>query len=82
MDDRQIMEDILLTTKGACDLYMHGVIESPTPNVRQAFSTALNDTLTMQDSIYKQMAGKGWYPTEQAPQQKLQQVKQQFSGIA
>lgn len=82
MDDRQIMEDILLTTKGACDLYMHGVIESPTPNVRQAFSTALNDTLTMQDSIYKQMAGKGWYPTEQAPQQKLQQVKQKFSGIA
>ena len=82
MDDRQIMEDILLTTKGACDLYMHGVIESPTPNVRQAFSTALNDTLTMQDSIYKQMAGKGWYPTEQAPQQKLQRVKQKFSGIA
>ena len=82
MDDRQIMEDILLITKGACDLYMHGVIESPTPNVRQAFSTALNDTLTMQDSIYKQLAGKGWYPTEQAPQQKLQQVKQKFSGIA
>ena len=45
MDDRQIMENILLTTKGACDLYMHGTIESPTPGVHQAFSTALNNTL-------------------------------------
>ncbi len=80
MDDKQIMESILLTTKGACDLYMHGVIESPTANVRQAFSTALNDTLTMQDGIYKQMAAKGWYTTEQAPQQKITQVKQKFAG--
>lgn len=82
MDDRQIMENILLTTKGACDLYMHGTIESPTPNVRQAFSTALNDTLTIQDNVYKKMADMGWYATEQAPQQKLEQVKQKFSGTA
>ena len=80
MDDRQIMENILLTTKGACDLYMHGTIESPTANVHQAFSTALNDSLCMQDEIYNQMSAKGWYPTEQAPQQKITQVRQKFSG--
>ena len=82
MDDKQIMESILLTTMGACDLYMHGTIESPTANVHQTFSTALNDTLCMQDNIYKQMAAMGWYPTEQAPQQKLTEVKQKFSGQA
>ena len=80
MDDKQIMENILLTTKGACDLYMHGAIESPTANVHQTFSTALNDTLCMQDSIYKQMAAMGWYPSEQAPQQKINSVKQKFAG--
>ena len=80
MDDRQIMESILLTTKGACDLYMHGAIESSTANVHQVFSAALNDTLCMGDSIYQQMAAKGWYPSEQAPQQKLDQVKQKFSA--
>lgn len=82
MDDKCIMENLMHTAKSACDLYMHGTIESPTANVRQAFSTALNDTLTMQDNIYKQMAAKGWYPTEQAPQQKLQQLKQKFQGQA
>ena len=56
MNDKEIMEGILLTTKGVCDLYMHGSIESATPNVHQAFNTALNDALCMQSGIYKQMA--------------------------
>ena len=54
MNDKEIMEGILLTTKGVCDLYMHGSIESATPNVHEAFNTALNDSLCMQDGIYKQ----------------------------
>ena len=28
MDDKNIMENLLNCTKGACDLYMHGAIES------------------------------------------------------
>ena len=81
MHDKEIMEGILLTTKGVCDLYMHGSIESATPNVHEAFNTALNDSLCMQDGIYKQMASHGWYPSEQAPQQQLQQVKQKYSAM-
>ena len=79
MDDQTIMQDLLLTTKGACDLYMHGVIESTTPNVRQAFNAALNSQLNIQDTIYRQMMQKGWYQEEQAPGQQAAQVKQKFS---
>ena len=82
MDDKCIMENLLLTTKGVCDLYMHGTIESPTTNVHQAFSMALNDTLAMQDSIYQQMTAKGWYQNEPAPQQQLNQIRQKFSAQA
>ena len=81
MNDKEIMEGILLTTKGVCDLYMHGAIESATPKVHQAFNTALNDALCMQSGIYKQMSDHGWYSTEQAQQQKLQQVKQKYYSI-
>ena len=81
MDDKTTMENILLTTKGVCDLYMHGTIESAgTANVHGAFDQALKETLTLQDEIYKKMAAKGWYPTEQADQQKIQQVKQKFAN--
>lgn len=82
MDDKTIMESLLMTTKGVCDLYMHGTIESGTVNVRNAFNSALNDTMCMQDDIYQKMSSKGWYPTEQAEQQKIQNVKQKFSADA
>lgn len=81
MDDRCIMESLLLTSKGVCDLYMHGTIESSTANVHQTFHQALSDSLCMQDEIYKQMSAKGWYQTGQAEQQKLQKVKNQFAGM-
>ena len=80
MDDKNLMEDVLLLEKGVCDLFMHGTIESPTANVHQAFSSALNESLCMQDTIYGKMAAKGWYPTEQAEQNKVDAVKQKFAA--
>lgn len=79
MDDRNIMENILMLEKGVCDLYMHGTIESSSPNVHQSFSNSLNTSLDMQKQIYDKMQAKGWYSTEQAEQTKLNSVKQQFS---
>ena len=81
MSDRDIMEGILLTTKGVCDLYLHGSIESGTPKVHDAFNTALNDSLCMQSCIYKQMSDRGWYQTEQAEPQKRSQLKQKFANV-
>ena len=78
-NDRDIMENLLLTTKGALDLYMHGAIESGTQNVHTAFNRAFNETLAMQDCIYKQMENHGWYQTEQADAQKITQLKQKFA---
>lgn len=81
MDDKCIMENLLHTTKGVCDLYLHGTIESPTTNVHQTFDGALNDSLCMQSDIYKKMSAKGWYTTDQAEQQKISKVKNQFAGM-
>ncbi|MBE6759724.1 MAG: spore coat protein [Ruminococcaceae bacterium] len=80
MEDRTIMESILHTTKGVCDLYLHGTIESSTQNVNSAFTTALNDSLTMQNDIYQQMSSKGWYTADQAQEQQIAQVRQKFSN--
>ena len=80
MDDKNLMENILLLEKGVCDLYLHGTIESSTDTVHQVFNTALNTALTMQDNVYDQMAAKGWYPTEQAEQNKITSVKMKFEN--
>jgi spore coat protein CotF len=80
MNDKELFEDILLTVKGGSDLLLHGTIESSTQNVHSAFNKALNDTLRMQNEIHSKMASKGWYPSEQADQNKINQAKQKFSG--
>ena len=56
MDDKNLMEDVLLTVKGACDLYLHGTIESATANVHNTFDQRLNETLQMQNEIYNKMS--------------------------
>lgn len=80
MDDRNLMENMLLLEKGACDLFMHGAIESSTQNVHRTFNNSLNDSLKLQDDIYLKMQAKGWYPTEQVDQSKLNTVKNKFAS--
>lgn len=80
MDDKQIMENLLLNVKGECDLMMHGAVESSTPNVHSTFTQVFNETLKMQNEIYAKMAQKGWYPSTKVEQQKIDTVKQKFSA--
>ena len=81
--DKEIMENLLNTVKGVCDLYMHGTIESSTQNVHAAFDDALEESLCMQNEIYNQMSQQGWYPMEQAPaaadRQGARQVRQRLT---
>ena len=77
--DRNVMENLLLLEKGACDLYMHGAIEASDANVFASFSGALNKSLQLQNQIYAKMKEKGWYAPEAAQQDKVEQLKQKFS---
>ena len=53
MDDKCLMESLLMSVKGVCDLYLHGTIESNTEHVHSAFDQALCNSLTIQNEIYK-----------------------------
>lgn len=79
MQDKEIMENLLLNLKGECDLMMHGAIESSTGNVHSAFTEVLSDTLSLQNQVYSMMAKKGWYPAQAAQQTQIDSVKQKYS---
>ncbi len=79
MDDKTLMQDLLNTHKGLCDLYLHGAIESGTQNVHCTFTQGLQDALSMQNQIYSQMSQRGWYQMTPAEQNKIEQTKQKFS---
>lgn len=80
MEDRDLMENELLIIKGVCDLYLHGAIESTTAEVHCAFKEALNESLDIQNHIYNLMAEKGWYKTDTAEQQKIDDAKNKFAN--
>ena len=80
MNDKNLMENTVQLCKGACELLLHGTLESSTANVRQTFSAALNDMLRMHDTVYGKMSEKGWYSPEQAEQTKIDTLKQKYSG--
>ena len=80
MQDKDLMQDILLLEKGACDLYMHGTIEASTKSVNEKFRNALTSSLSMQNRIYDQMMANGWYQTENAQQSQIDTVRQKFEN--
>lgn len=82
MDDRNLMENMLLVEKGLCDLFMHGTIESSSQNVHQTFSDSLNTALSIQEQIYCKMQQKGWYSADQADRNKMSSVKMKFGAQA
>ncbi|MFU7516268.1 spore coat protein [Clostridium sp. HCS.1] len=79
MDDKCLYENILQLTKGATDMYLHATTEASTENIHQVFHDLLHETLKIQHEVYKKMEAKGWYPSEQVEQQKIQQTKQKFT---
>lgn len=78
MEDKDLMEQELLTIKGVCDLYLHGAIEANTAEVHMAFKDALNESLDIQNKIYNLMKERNWYQTDTAEQTKIDTVKQKF----
>ena len=78
MEDRELMEKELLLIKGASDLYLHGVLESTTAEVHQAFKDALTESLNIQNKIYNLMVEKGWYKTDVADQNQVNTAKQKY----
>lgn len=78
MNDKVLMDDVLTSIKAQCDLYLHATIESSTPDVHEAFNNSLFEFLRIQNEVYSKMAARNWYPNEQAPINKVQQVEQKF----
>lgn len=80
MNDRDLMENLLLLEKGGCDLYMHGAIESVGSDVHSAFSSSLNSSINMQSQIYDKMMARGWYTVKNADQNQLDSLRMKYSS--
>ncbi len=78
MDNKTMLEGILWDLKCLADLFLHGSIESGTPELHKKFKDALNDILTLQNELYTLMSEEGMYSVTNVAETKITKTKSKF----
>ena len=78
--DQNMIGDILSTQKFITGGYNANANEASDPKVKSTLMSILQDEHTIQHDVFVEMKNRGWYQTEQAPLDKIQQTKQNFSS--
>jgi spore coat protein CotF len=82
MTEKDILQDCLSSQKAVTASLNTFAGECASEQLRSAFLNILDDEHRIQADIFTDMNANGWYPTQPADQQKLQQIKQKFSAQA
>ena len=76
--DKDMIGDILSCQKMLTGGYNTVANEAANPEIKNVFMDILNDEHTIQHDVFDVMSQRGWYPTEAAPQDKINTVKQKY----
>ena len=76
---KEILEDALMSQKHITEGYNTFAGECVNEQLRTAFLNILDDEHAIQADVFGTMQSNGWYPTESAQPQKIQQARQKFS---
>ena len=79
-DDQAKLDDALASQKFITDGYNTCANESSSLTVKNTLMTLLREEHDIQHDLFEQMQKRGWYQTESAPQQKIEQTKSKFSS--
>lgn len=79
LGEKEILNDFIMSQKLLTSSYNTYAGECTNQQLRNAFLNILDDEHGIQANIFENMQSKGWYQTEPADQQKVQQAKQKFS---
>lgn len=61
MNDKLLLENILLILKSNMEVYTHGTLESSNQDVRECIKYGLDTTIEMQNDLFQKMNECGWY---------------------
>jgi spore coat protein F len=81
MTEQELLNDLLNQEKHLAETYTTFITESSCPNMRQVLMDQFNHTCQGQYKIFDQMRNKGYYQTKDAPDQEVQQAKQNATQI-
>ena len=79
MDEKIRLFDLLSSEKFMSNVYNSNLLESATPEVSSCLWNILEDEHRIQKQIFEELSSRGLYPTEKAPEDKLNQTKTKFA---
>lgn len=77
--EKEILSDALAAQKASTGQFNMSANECVHEDVRKTMLHILSQEHDIQQDVFKMMHSKGYYPTPAADDQKLSQVKQQYS---
>ena len=81
MGDKERLQDALTSQKFITGEYNTCVNEAATPGVKNTLLNILSEEHRMQSEVWTEMNSRGWYQTEQAEDNKLQQEKMKHASF-
>ncbi|HJB26877.1 MAG TPA: spore coat protein [Firmicutes bacterium] len=79
-DDKNMMDDALASQKFITETYNTFANECSDPQLKEQFVNLLEDEHRIQHEVFTEMQKRGWYQTEPAEQDKINQAKQKYLG--
>ncbi len=79
LSDKEMITDVLTSQKFITGGYNTNATESSGMAVKNTFLDLLDEEQKIGHEIFVEMQNRGWYQTEAAPQDKINQAKQKFS---
>lgn len=81
MCEKDLMQDLLATEKQVISAYSTGITESSCQNLRNTLIENFKNDQNIQYKIFDAMKQKGWYPTKDAPDNEVQQLKDEATQM-
>lgn len=78
--DKEILQDLLSSQKEITGIYNTAAGECAAVGLQNDMLTILGEEHKIQHEIFTEMSKRGWYPTEPAEQQKINQAREKFQN--
>lgn len=82
LTEKELMQDALTSEKQVISAYSTGITETSCQNLRNVLVDNFIKTQDVQYKVFDAMRQKGWYPTKDAPDADVQEIKNQSNQLS
>lgn len=81
MNEKDLMQDLLTSEKQVISAYSTGITETSCQNLRNTLVNNFKSAQDVQYKVFDAMKQKGWYTTKDAPDNEVNQLKNQANQM-